>query len=316
MKLIGNLFNSVRDRPAYTLMRVPARFSGVRLLVSSARAAVQRRKTARMLQDYDARRTESVFNNIQVEEFLASFAKVGVAEGLQLPNKTLAEIITWAKAEPVYAMRDPARGFWLNDHDAAEDLLGESIILAQYFNSYRNCSAIRQLAEDPILNLIALRHLGSVPKFLGANLWWTFPGEHSEEARRKHAQYFHRDIDDFKFIKFFFYLTDVLPGEGGHWVVKGSHEKHPHIALKDVFLIRRFEDQEISNFYHDDCITEITGRAGKGFAENTLCVHKAGSPERKPRLVLQLQYGLFRYEKPYDEIDPERLEMCTSLHSG
>jgi hypothetical protein len=288
----------------------------VRIVVSSARAALKKRKTARALRDYDARRKESAFNKIQIEEFLASFAKDGVAEGLELPDKMHAEIVRWANAEPVYAMRDPARGFWLNDRDAAEGLLGESIILAQYFNSYRDCAAIRQLAEDPILNLIALRHLGSEPKFLGANLWWTFPGEHSEQARRRHAQYFHRDVDDFKFIKFFFYLTDVLPGEGGHWVVKGSHEKHPHIALKDMFLIRRFEDQEISSFYDDGCITEITGAAGKGFAENTLCVHKAGSPERKPRLVLQLQYGLFRYEKPYDEIDPERLEMCSPLNSG
>lgn len=307
--MIG-LVRAFKNRPAYTLMRGPARFAAVRRFVASAKAALTRRRTARMLQSCVNRRADSVFNDVDVDRFLTTLSRDGVAEGLKLPSDEITEITRWAGTQPVYGMRDPKKGFWLEELRTAEDVLGESIILAQYFNAYRDCVAIKRLAEDPLINLIALSYLGSEPKFLGANLWWTFPGQHSEESKREHAQFFHRDVDDFKFIKFFFYLTDVSPGEGGHWVVKGSHLRHPYIMPKDWFVIRRFEDREIAEFYPPESINEITGTTGRGFAEDTLCVHKAGSPALKPRLALQLQYGLYRYEKPYDEIDPAKLRMC------
>jgi hypothetical protein len=147
---------------------------------------------------------------------------------------------------------------------------------------------------------------------MGCNLWWTYPITPDRQDQLKHAHYFHRDIDDFKFLKFFFYLTDVEPGDGGHWLVSGSHRKAPHIRSKDYFLTRRFEDAEIASYYPRSSLLEIVGPRGLGFAEDTLCVHKAASPSRHPRLLLHLQFALFDFGVGSDERRPDQLQMLES----
>jgi hypothetical protein len=195
----------------------------------------------------------------------------------------------------VYAFRDPRLGFLPHDRQKAESILGKKILLAQYFNAQKNCPVINKIALDPLLNWIALNYIGCVPRYLGATLWWTYPVKAERSEQLKHAQFFHRDIDDFKFLKFFFYLTDVEAGDGAHWLVSGSHKKAPHVRVKDRFVTRRFEDGEIEDYYNKTDIIEVCGVKGLGFAEDTLSVHKAASPTRNPRLVLQLQFGMFNF---------------------
>ena len=193
----------------------------------------------------------------------------------------------------------------------AEKVLGREILLAQYFNALENCEAIQDIAADPVLNWIALKYLGCVPKFLGVNLWWTYPTTPNKADQLKHAHYFHRDIDDFKFLKFFFYLTEVERDDGGHWIVAKSHKKAPHIRTKDRFITRRFEDDEIVEYYGSENIIEVIGQAGTGFSEDTLCVHKAATPSNNPRLILQLQFGLFNLVPRDDRrSDSELVRIC------
>jgi hypothetical protein len=151
---------------------------------------------------------------------------------------------------------------------------------------------------------IAGAYLDSVRTFVGANLWWTFPVQASDEDRDRHAHRFHRDVDDFRFFKFFFYLTGVEEGDGGHVCVVLSHRHPPAFPRGDQWNIRRYSDAEVSSFYPADRIVEICGPAGTGFAENTLCVHKGRTSQREPRLLLQLQYALFDYGVMHDQRDP------------
>jgi hypothetical protein len=251
---------------------------------------------------------ETAFPGVDRHRFVSDLRTNGIAFGLRLPATTVSDILDFAAQRPCYADRAPSNGFHLKDRAAAESALGKPILLAQYFNA-ADCPAIRRLMDDPLLQAIACDYLQSVPTFVGANLWWTFPVQALESDRAEHAHLFHRDVDDFRFFKFFFYLTDVAPGEGAHVCVVASHIRPPISRPSDRWNIRRYTDDEISAQFPPDRILEICGPAGTGFAENTLCVHKGRTPISSPRLLLQLQYALFDYGAMHDRRRPDDLKL-------
>ncbi len=297
----------------YRVVRTVAR-SG--LLRRSVAAAVARR-SERATRAHEAKQVErleqSLFKIDDVDGFNDRLRRDGYADGLDLPGDVVQQLLEYASANQCYADRDPALGFLADDRPRAESALGKPILLAQYFNARRDCPAIDLIIRDPLVQLIATRHLGSVPMLVGTSLWWTFPVEASREDRMNHAHFFHRDVDDFKFVKFFFYLTDVDLGDGSHVIVRGSHLQPPFVRPTDRVLLRRFEDREIEEFYGSRRIVEITGTPGTGFVENTLCVHKGLTPRRSARLLLQLEFALFDYGLSHDERPADQLQTLTEV---
>lgn len=301
MSRIAILMESLKRQPAYTLMRVPARFGIVRDTLNHSRRALHRSRLRRHLASLEARMSESVFPDIDRTAFVQNLERDGLAFGLRIPPEIVARIRAYAQTATCYADREPALGFDLSTRDVAQTALGKPVLVAQYFNTAQQCAAIELLKNDPLLQWIAAQYIGSVPKFVGANLWWTFPVAAREEDRFKHAHLFHRDVDCFRFFKFFFYLTDVSPGDGAHVAVAGSHDRPPSLQPFDQYKIRRYSDKEIDATYSREAIKEICGEAGTGFAENTLCIHKGMTPTRDPRLLLQLQFAMFDYGVMHDE---------------
>lgn len=301
------ILRSILEKPGYTFMRGVARFGAVRCAVTSLRAMADRRGLAQAVRESEARIAASSFAGLDRERFLRELSEEGLALGLTLPPEIVGRIVAWARQQPCYADRDTRYGFTLDRRTEAEERLGKPILLAQYFNTLRDCADIRNLADDPVLQWIAARYLGSTPTFVGANLWWTFPVNALAEDRFRHAHLFHRDVDDFRFFKFFFYLTDVPAGEGAHVCVVGSHKNPPVLRARDHWLIRRYSDAEIDACYPSEKITELCGPAGTGFAEDTLCTHKGNTPQTAPRLLLQLQFALFDYGVMHDVRAPDTL---------
>jgi hypothetical protein len=304
------------DNPRYALMRGVARFSPVRSSVAGLKWTLGRGAAKRHERELVSRMQGTMFGEMDRHAFLDELNARGCAFGLRLPAKMVADIRAYADRTPVYAYRDEKRGFLTQQRAQAEALLSKEILIAQYYNTESDCPTISRLASDPWLNWIALHYLGSVPKYLGCNLWWTYPVRPNREEQLKHAHFFHRDIDDFKFLKFFFYLTDVEPGDGGHWLVSGSHKRPPYLRFKDRLLLRRFEDAEIESYYDRSDILEVVGESGVGFAEDTLCVHKAATPSKKARLILQLQFGLFDFDSASDVRDSAQLRMLSAAGSS
>jgi hypothetical protein len=304
---VPNLLKNLRAHPGYTLMRGIGRFRFVRKAVAQARRGLQGHRVADFLAECDARLATSEFGKVECHEFNQTLRDEGVAFGLQLRDETVQEIRAWAVTRHCYADRDDGKGFMFQERENAEALLGKPILLAQYFNAAAECPAISRLINDPMLQLIACLYLESMPTFVGANLWWTFPVVASDADRDRHAHLFHRDVDDFRFLKFFFYLTEVAPGEGAHVCVVASHLRPPLLRLGDRWNIRRYSDEEISAQFRVADIREICGAAGTGFAENTLCVHKGLTPIKESRLLLQLQYSLFDYGVMHDHREAAKL---------
>jgi hypothetical protein len=148
---------------------------------------------------------------------------------------------------------------------------------------------LRIANDSRILNIVS-GYLGVKPTLSSVNCWWSF----SNRDRPKEAQFFHRDLDDFKFVKIFFYLTDVNEDSGPHIFVKKSHITNKLLQLK------RFTDEEVHMNFDTSNIEILTKPKGSCFIEDTYGIHKGQLPINGNRLVLQFQYsGLPLFAEKY-----------------
>ena len=118
---------------------------------------------------------------------------------------------------------------------------------------------------------------------LNSQIWYTFP----QESKAKHHNFgFHYDIDDYRFLKFFFYLDDVDENTGPHVIIESSHKESSIFK----FFNRRISD-EVAESKYKNKIKVMLGKPGQGFAEDTFCYHKGTYPLKR-RLILQVQFGI------------------------
>jgi len=115
---------------------------------------------------------------------------------------------------------------------------------------------------------------------------WSFPQDVSEPIN---MQLFHRDADDYKFVKFFVLLSDVELGEGEQVYVKRSHTEDD--LPKDMFEIVRYSDEQVFKYFSRDLAKTISGESGTSWFADTYGIHRGTVPKTKPRLILQLQYS-------------------------
>ncbi len=211
MSRLSKLSAMIRKNPKFVMMRVPGRFRWVKTAAKFAYNLSHKTQRDQLQKSLHERRQNSAFSDVDIKRFTTELKQHGVAFGLTLPAVTVDAISRYAEQAPCYADRNPSHGFLLSQRTQAETALDKPILLAQYMNTASECSDIRTLADDPVLRLIAAEYLGGLPKLVGTSLWWTFPVDASEHDRMNHAHFFHSDVDDFAFVKFFFYLTDVAP---------------------------------------------------------------------------------------------------------
>ena len=155
------------------------------------------------------------------------------------------------------------------------------------------CPHLLALANSAPLVRLAAHYIGCKPTISAIGLRWSYP----QAGNGSGLQGFHRDCDDWRFIKVFVYLTDVDDGAGPHVYVSGTHHEHCSMRLQP------YSDDEVAKSYDPSRITSVTGAAGTGFAVDTRGIHKGLVPTQKPRLLLQIQYSLlpvymYRYEAP------------------
>jgi hypothetical protein len=156
-----------------------------------------------------------------------------------------------------------------------------------------NLPVIQKLLFDQSLLAFAQKYLGSKPILDLIAFWWSLP--FGGKGKSAAAQMYHFDMDRIKFMKFFFYLTDVDTNTGPHCYVKGSHCKLPKELSRDG----RFTDEEIEQTYGAENLIEICGKKGTIMAVDTRGFHKGKELLQGTRLLFQIEFSNSMFGQKY-----------------
>ncbi len=253
--------------------------------------------------------SDSMFGDVDVDEAVKFLKKDGCYSGFRLPENVLHQIIDFSQQNYCYGDAEPDMGFLYTQKQSIETKNKRQFVRGDYFNSNLNCLAIQNIAKDQKLVAVARSYFGAEPVVSGTRLWWLFVNK-TEYDLNTGAYFFHYDLDDYKCLKVFFYLTDVTQSNGTHVYVRGSHNKKKLKHLLSAFKLR--SDREIIEHYGEESLVHIDGKAGTGFLEDVTCFHKATPPEQSDRLMLQVQFTLNDYGTNNDFIEPRLLKNALS----
>ena len=148
---------------------------------------------------------------------------------------------------------------------------------------------IQDLIFDESILQIVQEYLGSNPIIDILALWWST--NYNTTPDKIAAQNFHFDLDRFKWLKVFVYLTDVESNNGAHEFVKGSHKSGaiPFEILRKGYV--RLTDEEVIKTFGDDKTIKLSAPAGSIIIEDTRGLHKGNLVTGNPRLMLSIQYS-------------------------
>lgn len=245
-----------------------------------------------------------------VENVVTDLNKTGYhVFDIKLSPTQIEELIQFATSTPVSYLEFNEKYI---TYSKEKVLFEENTTISPRFQ-FKNTELINQpliqdLAFDQSLLRIANSFLKTKPILDIISMWWSVPFDKKAEDRA--AQKYHFDMDRFKFMKFFFYLTDVDTDTGPHCYVKGSSKNIP----KEVLIDRRIEDSEISSSYPAEDIIELTAPKGSIIAVDTRGFHKGKSLNSGKRLLLQLQFSNSLFGSPLSKIENATLSDKNGKH--
>lgn len=245
----------------------------------------------RSIRDFAKR--EKISNKIARKIGKSDFEGPSILSGLKLENNlsnkgyiNFGKVLNEDQVNHLIEQLKPLKCFDpfkqdLGFFDAAE--IPEEVHVANYKRSdLAQIPEVMEIANDPKLLQLAQDFLGATPTISNINCWWST----SNNKEAEQAQFFHRDVDDYRFCKIFIYLTDVAMENGPHVYVEDSPSSN------SLTKIRRYQDEEIENEFGKGKIKYFTGKKGSMFMVNTYGFHKGLLPKEGRRLLLQIQYSL------------------------
>jgi hypothetical protein len=147
--------------------------------------------------------------------------------------------------------------------------------------------AVELMLDRGVLTF-AQDYLGSIPRLDICAAWFSFP---VQRASSEAATMFHFDLDRTKWVKVFYYLTDVSPTTGAHVFLSGTHKDNalPKAMRKRGYA--RMSDDYVRSAFPEEAWKTISGSRGTILVEDTRGIHKGLPVLEDHRLVLQFQYS-------------------------
>lgn len=221
-----------------------------------------------------------------------------------LPRGVVSDIRKHLEAEPV--CKGPNVYSFDGRAKRLEDARSEYPMAAYRSDQVMRAPHIVDLFNDPRLIDFLETYLGCVPTLYYLSAWWSFPANRPELI---YSQYFHRDIDDWRFLTLFLYLSDVDEATGPHQVLPGSHTLAGMTTLVNKAKaagrdLRGFDPaasfvSSMGEEFSQDCerlfndaVFNAVGPAGTMYLVNTVALHRGLLPLRSPRLVVSARFGL------------------------
>jgi hypothetical protein len=276
----------LRGGPGHFLMYVLGRFRVVRLAMVGL-------YSLRRNQPLSVTDQASYVEDVDVDAAVRTISKDGFVHGLRLRPEVVEQLLAFSSMATCFGEGKTEFPFNYRDREAAEQQFGRKFRLGRYNHAFLASPALKALAADKQLLAIARKYLRTTPVLVGARMWWSFAGPAPTEEQKKAGQGFHYDIDGYRALTFFFYLTDVGLSSGPHVYVRGSHVKKRLKHLVTMYKGR--SDEEIAESYGIERQVVSCGPAGSGFAEDIFGFHKGLAPESGDRLIVQVRYGLRDY---------------------
>lgn len=228
---------------------------------------------------------QSESDNIASDLRYKGFAKLGKLMTAE-QCKELYEYFKGKNAFDPYRPEVPPHLPLSNSRNAAAHVLHhrpEDVLRAPY---------LVDIANSPRMLAAASSYLGCKPTIGYLASWWSF----ATGKGAQHAENFHRDVDDWRFLKLFIYITDVNQTNGPHVYVLNSS------ADPKLIELRRLDDDEVSQAFGQENILTLTGKAGDAFIEDTYGIHKGLPVIDGSRLIFQVVYSMSPL--PYSPKEP------------
>ncbi|MDO9710158.1 hypothetical protein [Paracraurococcus lichenis] len=190
-----------------------------------------------------------------------------------LSGTALRETMDWLASRPVLGPQGPVPLAALPPGTASASYPLETVL---------RCPHVLEVANDPAILALAEAYLGCRPTLSSIGLRWSLP----RPDRPTDVQFFHRDPDDWRFLKLFIYLTEVDSGSGPHVFVRGSHRTVGRLRAQP------YHPEALARRYGTAAMSAVTGAAGTSFLADTWGIHAGAVPLARPRLMLQVQYSV------------------------
>jgi hypothetical protein len=237
-----------------------------------------------------AHRQSAAVRTDDVGEIVARVERDGFSSGLTLSDATTARLRDVARRATCYVNADRALPCTGAPEGLPRRVDDVAVVIGDYLDVEHEAD-VAALTEDPCLLDVAASVLRGEPHLIELRLWWSLgaPDDAAPVALVRFGQErFHYDLDDWRCINIFFYLTDVDDEAGPHTVVRGSHRRrrlrHQLSPFKGV------DAASLLRFYGDDHVVAIVGPSGSGFVSDPYAFHMGRLP-RHDRLMFKLELG-------------------------
>lgn len=193
-----------------------------------------------------------------------------------LSKDEIDEIVKFTESIKGYQFHVPGRAYNVVPQKFTDDLNWN--VCSYKMNQIFRSPLLLKLMTKPEIVSLAQAYLGCLPTITAVNLWWSkFNGESF------HTQNIHRDYDDFKFLAFFIYLSDVDDDNGPHVYYKNTHKGSDDMSEKVI----------------------VTGKAGTAIFGDTYALHHGQPLNAGKRLLFWVRYSLHKNNNFYRNNDQE-----------
>ncbi len=235
-----------------------------------------------------------------VSEYFGRVRKETIEQILHVLDEKGYCVLPFQLPDPfVQAIRSESRSFSYNVREPFNETVPKTIsgidpenppkCVAAYANNTEVLASplLMSLMNDPVISYIASRHMSATVTPIDGTLWYSFP---SKSASSESAQLFHYDLDTLRWLKAFYYITDVTSESGPHTYIPGSHKP----GTKNAHLLKRgygrISDEEMEAAHPKQQVS-LTGRAGTIILGDTRCYHKGMHLKTGHRLIFSPIYA-------------------------